>query len=676
MKTRKGHTEMGELQKIKGVGAAMEAKLNAGGIHTIAELVGWFPTRYETHKIQSFAQASLKTEVVLCAVVTKKANVAYLRKRLTRMSLEVLMGEHPCKVAIFNREFLRLSLVEGAEIVLTGRFETNFNQLLASDIQLQKNYQEGIIPIYHFPKVGDGVFAKLVRAALSFIRGELKDDIPLFLRQKNQLTDLPGFYKAVHHPETEADILSVSRWIKYDELLRFALRIVCLKRENDAIWTQAKKYDIEAVRKFIATLPFTLTEDQKAVTNEIFRDLKKTKQMNRLLQGDVGSGKTVVAAIAAMAVITGKEQVALMAPTEILAYQDYQTFKNMLSPFGIRIGFLSSAIKGKDRSDVLDDLFYGRIDMIAGTHALIQEAIQFRHLGFVIIDEQHRFGVKQRKALREKGFIPAMLFLSATPIPRTLAISIFGDMEVSSIRTLPSGRKTTQTFIRDFSAYDEVVNHVIRELDQGHQAYFIVPLIEENEKGDFLDVSAVLSDLRKKIPARYKVAGLHGKMAVDEKQTVLNRFSQGDIAVLVSTTVVEVGVNVPNATEMVILNCERFGLSQLHQLRGRVGRSEVQAYCHLITDTILLGNKRFEILEKTTDGFEIAEEDLRQRGPGEVFGEEQTGIPKFRMANLITDQALFNTALEDAKLLLQSQDEAAKKLVQSTILGIEETNLD
>jgi len=667
---------MGELQKIKGIGTAMEAKLYAGGIHTIRELVGWFPTRYETHKIQAFAEASLKQDLVLSAVVTKKASVAYLRKRLTKLSLEVLVGDHPCKIAIFNREFLRASLVEGAELVITGRFEVNFNQFLVTDIQLKKNYQEGIIPIYHFPSVGDGLFAKLVREGLSLIQRDLLDDIPSFLRQKNQMTDLFGFFRAAHRPETEADILSVSRRIKYDELLRFALRVVCLKRENGNGWTEPKKYEIEPVRKFIASLPFALTDDQKTATNEIFRDFKKPNQMNRLLQGDVGSGKTIVAAIAALAVITGHEQVALMAPTEILAYQDYETFKNLLSPFGVRIGFLSSSVKGKERQEVLDDLFYGRLDLIAGTHSLIRETIQFRKLGFVIIDEQHRFGVRQRRTLREKGFTPAMLFLSATPIPRTLAISIFGDMDVSSIRTMPTGRKQIQTDIHDFSAFDEVVDQVIRELDSGHQAYFIVPLIEENELAEFTDVSAVLADLSKKIPARYKVAGLHGKMPADEKQAVLSRFSQGDIAVLVSTTVVEVGVNVPNATEMVILNCERFGLSQLHQLRGRVGRSEHQAYCHLISDTVLLGNTRFEILEKTTDGFQIAEEDLRQRGPGEVFGEEQTGIPKFRMANLITDQEILNTAFEDAKLLLDSKDEAARKLVRSTILGIEETNLD
>lgn len=667
---------MGELQKIKGIGTAMEAKLYAGGVHTIRELISLFPTRYETHKIQPFTEASLKADLVLSAIVTKKASVAYLRKRLTKMSLEVRMDDHPCKVTIFNRDFMRLSLVEGAELIITGRFETSFNQFLASDIQLKKNYQEGIIPIYHFPSVGDGLFAKLVREGLLLIQKDLVEDIPSFLRQKNQMTDLFGFYRAAHCPDTEADILAVSRRIKYDELLRFALRIVCLKRLNGNSWTKPKKYEIEQVRKFIATLPFALTDDQKTATNEIFRDFKKPNQMNRLLQGDVGSGKTIVAVIAALAVITGHEQVALMAPTEILAYQDYETFKNLLSPFGVRIGFLSSSVKGKERQEVLDDLFYGRLDLIAGTHSLIQETIQFRKLGFVIIDEQHRFGVRQRRILREKGLIPAMLFLSATPIPRTLAISIFGDMDVSSIRTMPSGRKQIQTAIHDFSAFDEVVDQVIRELDSGRQAYFIVPLIEENESAEFADVSAVLADLNKKIPVRYKVAGLHGKMAAEEKQAVLNRFSQGDIAVLVSTTVVEVGVNVPNATEMVILNCERFGLSQLHQLRGRVGRSEHQAYCHLITDTVLLGNKRFEILEKTTDGFQIAEEDLRQRGPGEVFGEEQTGIPKFRMANLITDQDILNIAFEDAELLFESKDEEAKKLVQSTILGIEETNLD
>jgi len=377
-----------------------------------------------------------------------------------------------------------------------------------------------------------------------------------------------------------------------------------------------------------------------------------------------------------LAVISGGEQVALMAPTELLARQNFQTFSEWLTPFGVKTAFLSASVKGWERERILAGLVNGTIDLVVGTHSLIQEPIQFRHLGFAIIDEQHRFGVRQRKILREKGLTPDMLFLSATPIPRTLAIAIFGDMDVSSIRTMPAGRKKTLTKVTDYSNYDSVLEQMKIQLDLGHQAYVIVPLIQESERSDFADVPAVVEDLKAKLPRTYPVAGLHGKMAAEEKTRILDDFSSGKTAVLVSTTVVEVGLNVPNATFMLILDAERFGLSQLHQLRGRVGRNAEQAYCFLVTDAILNGENRFAILEETTDGFAISEEDLRQRGPGEVFGEEQTGIPKFRMANPIADQELLQVAFADAESLFSTEDASSLALVRKTFLAIEETNLD
>lgn len=667
---------MGELKKISGIGDILEQKFHTGGIKSMRDLLNWVPTRYDIHTISSFDKAALNEDITLLVKVVHKPTVAYIRQHLTKMTVEVSAGERIFKVSIFNREFLRNALPENTEIVIFGRFEANFNHFTAIDLQLKKTYQEGIIPIYRFPLISDRMFNKFAQKALDFIGKDLVDEIPEYLREKNHLPDLFEFYRIMHHPQTETEIFEASQRIKYEELLHFAVRIGFLKRENDSVFVSPKKYDIELVRRFISSLPFELTEDQKAVTNEIFRDLKKNRQMNRLLQGDVGSGKTIVSVIAALAVISGKEQVALMAPTEILAYQNYLSFRKYLEPFGVRTAFLSASVKGKERQEILDRLVQGTIDLVVGTHSLIQETILFRHLGFAIIDEQHRFGVNQRKLLRSKGLIPDMLFLSATPIPRTLAISIFGDMDVSSIHSLPEGRKKVMTDVLDFSKYEEVIHKVEKELEQGRQAYFIVPLIEQSDTKAYKDVSAVLKDLTKELPSSYKISALHGKMASEDKQQILSDFAQGKIHVLVSTTVVEVGVNVPNATEMVILNCEQFGLSQLHQLRGRVGRSEHQAYCHLLTDTILLGNSRFDILEKTTDGFEIAEEDLRQRGPGEVFGEEQTGIPKFRMANLITDSELLKIAFADAEWLFQSKDPSIKKWIQTTIYGIKETNLD
>jgi ATP-dependent DNA helicase RecG len=665
-----------ELLAVKGIGKVLEIKLKSLGINNCIDLVRTFPIRYDTHRIDSYEEAMLNTEIVLPAKIFKNASVAYIRRRLTKMTIIVLIDKYEVSVSIYNREYLRLYMIKDAEIVITGRFEPDFKHFVASDIQLRKNYQEGIIPVYSVANISDKIFAKIVLGAYNIVKNQLIDDIPDTLLKKREVAGIADFYRIVHHPKTMTDILAASRRIKYDELLKFALKIVCMKSINNQTITRSKTYDIAKVRQFIASLPFELTDDQKIVTNEIFRDLKQSRQMMRLLQGDVGSGKTIVAMIAAYAVVSGGEQVALMAPTEILAHQHYKSFTELIAPFGVKIAFLASDVNEKSKSQIISDLSSGLIDIVIGTHALIQDRIRFRQLGFVIIDEQHRFGVKQRKILREKGWVPDVLFMSATPIPRTLAISVFGDMDVSSIRSMPQGRKKVITAICDYSGFNDVIHHCVSELKKGHQVYIIVPLITESHKTNFMAVDTVVKELRHLIPPEFTIAALHGKLGGEEKNQILTAFSMQKIAVLVSTTVVEVGVDVPNATEMVILDCERFGLSQLHQLRGRVGRGKNQAYCHLVTDAILLGTNRFAILETTTDGFVISEEDLRQRGPGEVFGEEQTGIPKFRMANLITDHELLEQAFVDAHLLIDSVNEKAKALVATTFFGIKEPNLD
>jgi len=667
---------MGDLLTVKGIGKVIEGKLSNIGINNRLDLVRAFPQRYETHRIATYGEAELSKEIVLSATIVKNASVAYIRRKLTKMTFAANIAQHEVSVAIYNREFLRSSMIKGAEVVITGRFEYDFKRFMATDLQLKKNYQEGIIPIYNVYNFSDKVFAKIVEGAYLLVKDQLIDDIPKALLEKRQIIMIADFYRIVHHPLTQTDITNASLRIKYDELLKFALKIVCMKSINEQIITRAKTYDISQVRHFIASLPFELTDDQKTVTNEIFRDLKKPRQMMRLLQGDVGSGKTIVAIIAAFAVVSGDEQVVVMAPTEILAHQHFETFTKLLSPYGVNIAFLSSLVNERDKSQIRNELETGTINIIIGTHALIQDQIHFHHLGLVIIDEQHRFGVRQRKALREKGWTPDVLLMSATPIPRTLAISFFGDMDVSSIRSMPEGRKKIITTVSDYSHYKEVLEHCVIELKKGHQVYIIVPLISENSKIEFAAVDTVLYELRQIIPTDFPIAALHGKMTGEEKNKILSAFSHHKIAVLVATTIVEVGVDVPNATEMIILDCERFGLSQLHQLRGRVGRGGNQAYCHLLTDSILIGTNRFAILETTTDGFAISEEDLRQRGPGEIFGEEQTGIPKFRMANLIIDQSLVEQAFEDARTLLTSSDPLSQELVAKTFFGIKEPNLD
>ncbi|PKL00120.1 MAG: ATP-dependent DNA helicase RecG [Tenericutes bacterium HGW-Tenericutes-1] len=665
-----------ELLTVKGIGDAMLLKLKQNAINSIIDIIHYLPSRYEKHEISSIHAMHFSETITLKATIVSPPVLNYIRKRLTKLIIEVITEEVVFKIVLFNREFLKSSLLVGAEVVVTGKFENTIKIMVASDLVLSKNYVLGIIPKYGLIDISDKVFSKLVKGSLHINQLPFEDPLPDEIIKKQQLLTQKDMIKIAHFPTSESDILAVSRRIKYEELFRFGLRIALLRQLNDQIVSKPKKYDIDKVKHFIDSLPFELTIDQKNVTNDIFRDLKKSNPMLRLLQGDVGSGKTVCSMIAAYAVVTGHEQVAIMAPTEILAYQHYQNFKEALEPFGVQVQFLSSSIKGNERTTILNNLQEGNIHILVGTHSLIQEEINFAHLGFVIIDEQHRFGVEQRKKLRLKGLEPDVLLMSATPIPRTLSIAIFGDMDISSIKSMPIGRKKVITTVADFSAIDSVIKRVNEELILNHQAYFIVPVIDGKEGTDLIGVSELFSILRNQISNKYNIEILHGKLKNEEKNEILSRFYEGMTQVLVSTTVVEVGLNALKATVMTVINAERFGLSQLHQLRGRVGRNDKQSYCYFLSDMVLLGNNRLDILEKTADGFEISEEDLRQRGPGEVFGSEQTGIPKFRMANIIEDEELLHLAFSDASSILNSRDLKAIKLIKNTLTMIENFQLD
>lgn len=665
-----------ELLNIKGIGEAMLKKLADNHIHTINDVIHYLPSRYERHHISTIQYIIPGESITLKAIITDRPILQYIRKKLTKLTIMTTSDGLSYKIFIFNREFLKQSLNIGTEIVVTGKFDPTKKTMTASDIVLSKNYIEGIIPIYNLDNISDKIYSKIVKECLKQSSLFEEDFLPYNIIKERRLLSYNEALKKAHQPIDESDITMVSQRIKYEELFRFGLRIALLKKINDSFYVSPKIYNLTKVKELIASLPFELTKDQKEVTNEIFRDLKKNHPMIRLLQGDVGSGKTVCATIASFAVITGGEQVAIMAPTEILAYQHYQYLTKTLSPFSVNVSFLSSSIKKEERLKILNGLEKGTINLIVGTHSLIQDEINYHKLGFVVIDEQHRFGVDQRKKLRLKGHNPDVLLMSATPIPRTLSITIFGDMDISIIQTLPAGRKQIQTTVSDFSYIDSVIKRVILELEQDNQAYFIVPVIEGKSTSDLIGVQELYDILVEHIPNQYKIEILHGKLKNEEKTSILDGFYNGKISVLVSTTVVEVGLNAPKATVMTVINAERFGLSQLHQLRGRVGRNKLQSYCYFLSDSILLGNNRLEILEKTNDGFEISKEDLRQRGPGEVFGSEQTGIPKFKMANIIEDEALLEIAFEDAKNNLDSQDSKMISLVKNTLSSIENYHLD
>lgn len=428
-------------------------------------------------------------------------------------------------------------------------------------------------------------------------------------------------------------------------------------RRRKAYQQCAKVVDDKKVESFIQRLPFVLTEDQQRVVGEIIADLKAPYMMNRLLQGDVGSGKTVVAGIGIFATIQAGWQCAVMAPTEILAQQHYNTFAELFAGEPIRMELLTSSTSQKNKKVIYEKLKDGEIDLIIGTHALIVDDVSFKQLGLIVIDEQHRFGVNQRKTLREKGLYPDALFLSATPIPRTLSLTVFGDMDVSQIKTLPKGRHPVKTYVIPTKLEPRLFAFVEKTCSKGEQVYVIAPLIEESEKMDLENAEDIFRRYHARFGQRYRVGLLHGRMSNEEKEMIMQQFKDNIIQILVTTTVVEVGVDVPNATLMIVVDAHRFGLAQLHQLRGRVGRGQKQSYCILMSDQSTdKAQERLAIMTQTNDGFEIAEADLRMRGPGDFFGSRQSGLPEFKMADLINDYNILEVARQDAQQIIDSNE--------------------
>lgn len=666
---------MNSLIEVKGIGPKIAAKLKSQNIETIHDLLFSFPVKYETHEINSFDSVQLDTECTLVVQVKARPKIYFIRKNLDKLTVQVETNRIVFSVSIFNRRFLANALQPGVELVITGKFLKNYSSFTASNIVLKKNYQPGILPIYGLNDIKDANVRKMLREVLSYDI-TLPETLPERILLKHQIPNINELIQIIHNPKSEHDIYISKKRIIYEELLEFALKMESLKKLNQTIVTKSKKYDIEFVKKFISTLPFTLTTDQQLATNEIFKDLKKSKQMNRLLQGDVGSGKTIVSIIASLAVVTSNYQVAIMAPTLVLAKQHYETFYKYLHSFGVTIRLLTSDLPIQTKRLIENEIRNNEVDIIIGTQSLIQENIDFHNLGFVVIDEQHRFGVNQRKELRLKGSIPDVLLMSATPIPRTLAISIYKDIDISFIKEKPEGRLDILTDIIEYEELDSLLMKVERELKLGHQAYFICPKILDSETSLKISVEELYELLQRKIGHRYQIDVLHGKMSDQDKTIVLDRFYRNSTDILISTTVVEVGVDVKNATVMVIVNANSFGLAQLHQLRGRIGRDEYQSYCYLVVDNLLESSERLQILKETNDGFLISEYDLSLRGPGEVFGNTQSGIPSFKMANLVNDQDILEQAFEDAIDIISSTDILSRKLTNKAIKANDSYNLD
>ena len=681
------------LQYLKGVGPRRAADLQRVGLSTVEDLLYRFPTRYEDRG--NFRTiASLRPGMVASVLVDVIGSAVHRTRRPGFKIFEMLVRDRTgaLQAVWFNQPFLADVFRAHQRVVLYGKLELSTHGLQLKNPQYEivradddDESVEGepsagaeteglhtgrIVPIYE--KTGT-LTPKMQRAlvfhALAQLPAELPDPLPAEVRLRQKLMDRRRALGEVHFPPegTSLDALNAfgseaHRRLIFEEFFFFQLGILLRKRRSDAERKGRPVVITEEIRQSARrVLPFKPTGDQKQAMKEIVDDMQKPQPMNRLLQGDVGSGKTIVALMAALVAMENHLQVAFMAPTEILAEQHFINIRRLLETSRFRMTLLTGATPAKRRRELQAELAGGSIHMVVGTHALIEEGVAFRELGLVIIDEQHRFGVLQRAALRAKGLHPDVLVMTATPIPRTLALTSYGDLDTSTIRQMPPGRHPIQTTGRPESRREELYAFIREQLDQGRQAYVIYPLVEESAKVDLKAATEMADHLAQEIFPAYRVGLLHGKMKQDAKDRVMGAFMRGELQVLVATTVVEVGIDVPNASVMLIEHAERFGLSQLHQLRGRVGRGPHQSYCMLLYQAPLSedGRARIKALTETTDGFEIAERDLQLRGPGDFFGTRQSGLPTLRVGDLLRDHRLLEAARDEAAAALDDPRQTA-----------------
>lgn len=644
---------------VKGIGNETALTLNEMGIHTVFDLFEHLPFRYEDYRLKDLETVEHEERVTIEGKIHSQPMLTYFGKKKSRLTFKVFVGNNLITVIFFNQPYLKSKMEINSVVTVTGKWDRNRQTITGSECHIGENRQEKEYePVY---SIKGSMTVKGLRRyignAFKQFGPAIEENLPQGLISQYRLMPRPNALWTMHFPASEDDMKQARRRFVYEEFLLFQLKMQAMRKvQREESKGIEQDYTLEKVTAFIESLPFPLTDAQKRVVNEILADMKSPYRMNRLLQGDVGSGKTVVAAIALYTSISAGYQGALMVPTEILAEQHAASMRTMLEPFGIKSALLTSSVKGKKRRELLESLNSGDINLLIGTHALIQDEVNFLNLGLVITDEQHRFGVNQRRVLREKGNSPDVLFMTATPIPRTLAITVFGEMDVSTIDEMPAGRKIIETYWAKHNMLDRILVFIEKELQQGRQAYVICPLIEESEKMDLENVLDVHAMLTQYFAGRYQVGLMHGKLPADEKDAVMKEFSQNITKVLVSTTVVEVGVNVPNATVMVIYDAERFGLAQLHQLRGRVGRGSDQSFCILLADPKSEnGKERMTIMTETNDGFVVSEKDLELRGPGDFFGRKQSGVPEFKVADMVHDYRTLEVARNDAAKLIASE---------------------
>ena len=660
---------MAELKDVKGIGPKSLSLLNKIGIYTIDDLVTHFPFRYDFLQRDDLTKIGDGEKIIIDGKVESVPILMRFKAGLNKMNFRLVTQSGVVGVSIFNRAFLKNQLSVGTGITVIGKLDKQKNVITASDIKMDLlSNSMKIEPVYHCTSgLTNKNMSTYINMALLMYGKDILDSIPDEYIEKYHFLNKKTSLNVIHNPSTMEKLKDVTIRLKYEELFEFMFKINYLKQMNKEKNNGLDRViDRDKLNSFIKKIPFQLTGDQKKAIDEIIKDLEAPNRMNRLLQGDVGSGKTIVAFTGMYANYLSGYQSALMAPTEILATQHYQNLVDFLKGTGVKIALLTGSTSKKDKNEIYKGLSNGSIHMVIGTHALIQDEVDYQNLGLVITDEQHRFGVHQRANLQNKGKTPDVLYMSATPIPRTYALTIFGDMDVSTIKERPKGRQKIDTYLKKTSEIKDVLEMMYQELKNGHQVYVIAPLIEESENIDLTTVNELKDQMKLAFKDLYKIDIVHGKMASGAKDLIMDQFKKNKVQILISTTVVEVGVDVPNATTMVIFDADRFGLSTLHQLRGRVGRGTSKSQCILISDS---DAERLAIMVKEDDGFVISEEDFRLRGHGDLFGTKQSGDMTFKIASIKNDYKILLQARKDSKEYLLNKetdhDDLKKRLIHS-----------
>ena len=638
-----------DIKNLHQVGEKTSKILNKLGIFTDDDLINYYPYRYNVYNFSN--ELIDNSTLIINVIIESNPIVSYIKKNFNRLSFRARYNERIFNVVIFNRAYLKTNLTIGKNITIIGKYDFKKNIFTSSDIKF--NVTNGQIePVYHLTKgITNNLVSKLIKDNFNNIY--IKDSLPSNIISKYNLLSKKDALYNIHFPSDLKMVHYAKNRLIYEELFDFSFKMNYFKNQNIRKDKEPKNIDINKINEFKKLLPFSLTTDQDNAYNEIVQDMSSNKKMNRLLLGDVGSGKTVVAVGAIYANFIAGFESTLMAPTEVLATQHYFSIKKILDKFNVAVELITGSMSKKEKEAIYKRVQNKDIDLLIGTHSLLNENIIFNNLGLVITDEQHRFGVHQRFTLEDKSKCPDILYLSATPIPRTYAMTIYGDLDISYIKTKPTGRKDIITKVKKNSDIKEVLGLMLEQIKLGHQIYVVSPLVEEDESLNLTSINLLKEKLSLAFKNLFRIEIIHGKMKTSEKESIMNDFKNNQIKILIATTVIEVGIDVSNATMMVIFNAERFGLATLHQLRGRVGRSDLQSYCYLISDS---DNDRLKVMEESNDGFYISQKDFEMRGHGDLFGVKQHGDMSFKLANLKNDYNILLFANEDAKKFIDSKE--------------------